>query len=358
MYTGASDAVKEFGEAREREGMLGASGYGRILKSFHESAADLLRTSACNISFMKNTAEGLSAIASGYPFEPGDEVISYIHEYPSNHYPWLLQEQRGVQVKLLPNAQPDGSPVEDGPGGWCMSHLEELVNERTRIIAISHVQFTSGFASDIGELGQFCLERGIDLVIDAAQSLGCLPVFPEEWHIAAVAGSGWKWLMGPVGCGLLYTSPEFREKLRIVMAGADIVTQGDDYLNHTWTPYTDGRRFEYSTVQIASAAALDRALRDIFVAYGPEAIRDEIFRLQDVFLSHIDRDRFKALVWPRQHRSGILALACENAEDISRRAIGKELTVTSRGGFLRIAPHFYNDDNQLIHAAELLSTLY
>jgi len=242
MYAGAAEAEQDCNEARVREGVLGAAGYGPVLRSLHESAARLLETDATNISFMKNAAEGLSLIAFGYPFEHGDEVISYVHEYPSNHYPWRLQEARGAVLKLLPDVDPSGVVGEGRPRGWSLNNLEALVTPRTRVLAISHVQFTSGFAADLEAVGQFCHDRGIDLIIDAAQSLGCLPVLPERWHIAAVACSGWKWLMGAIGCGLLYTSPALRERLRIVMAGADIVTQGDDYLNHTWHPHSDGRR--------------------------------------------------------------------------------------------------------------------
>ena len=357
MYSGAAAAVREFCDARVQRGVLGAATYGTIQKDFRRLAARLLRTTAANVSFMKNAAEGLSAIAAGYPFKPGDEVISYIHEYPSNHYPWLLQERRGVKLKLLPNRTLSQTTDDSRPCGWSMDDLETLVTARTRIVAISHVQFTSGFAADLQQLGEFCHTRDIDLVVDAAQSLGCLPVHTEPWHISAVACSGWKWLMGPIGCGLLYTSPALRNKLQIVMAGADIVTQGDDYLDHTWSPYADGRMFEYSTVQIAYEAGLLRCLQELFTTYSPDQIRDEIFRLQDVFCTHLDTSRLKPIIWPERNRSGILPLICDYPEALARKATDNGITVTSRGGYLRVAPHFYNDDDQLARAAQLLSSL-
>src|SRR5690606_1233177 len=127
----------------------------------------------------------------------------------------------GVKLRLLPNRRMDGVDRGElpGPSGFSVQDLEELTNSRTRVIALSHVQFTSGFAADLEYLGACCKERSMDLVIDAAQSLGSLPIFPDEMGIAAVAASGWKWLMGPVGSGLLYTSPAFRDRIATTMAG-------------------------------------------------------------------------------------------------------------------------------------------
>jgi selenocysteine lyase/cysteine desulfurase len=240
-----------------------------------------------------------------------------------------------------------------------MAQLEALVTERTRIVALSHVQFTSGFAADLAGLGAFCRERGIDLVVDVAQSLGCLPVYPEEWGVSAVAASGWKWLLGPLGCGLLYTSAAFREKLTPVVVGADIVTQGLDYLDHTWRPHRDGRLFEYSTCQESYALALTCCLRDLFLAASPEAVRAEVFRLQDGFLAALDTERFRPVRFLERHRSGILALAPagdppERLEAGLRRS---GVVTTVRGGYLRIAPHFYNDDTEMVRAAETLNAL-
>ncbi len=360
LYAPAEKDNREFMERRVRKGVAVFFDYGNILGELHQETARLLNVKAENISFMKNTAEGLSIIANGYPFRQGDEVISYVHEYPSNHYPWLLQEKRGVKFKLIPDADPGLNPEAANTGrprGFRLEDLEKLTTDRTRMIAVSHVQFTSGFAADLPALGNFCRERGIDLVVDAAQSLGSLPVLPEEWNISAVAASGWKWLMGPVGSGLLYTSPEFRAKLSVTMAGAEVVVQGEDYLNHAWQPHTSGELFEYSTTQVSYAAGLKRCFTDIFSKYGIQSIRDEIFRLQDLFLSRLDQSRYQPVLLPAANRSGILSLICpEDPEPLWRRlSRDKGLLCTSRGDYLRIAPHFYNDDDEVLRAADILN---
>jgi selenocysteine lyase/cysteine desulfurase len=330
-----------------------------ILGRFHSLSADLLATSSDDISVTSNTAEALNMIANGYPFEPGDEIISYIHEYPANHYPWKLQESRGVKLVLLSDCDPLSGIPEGYARGWSFSELEEKITKRTRVIALSHVQFTSGYAADLAKLGALCKENDIDLILDVAQSLGSLPLEPEKYGVAALASAGWKWLLGPVGIGLMYTSPEFRAKIDITMAGADHMTQGTDYLDHTFSPFSDGRKFEYSTLPVPSVEALSQVIEEVFLKYTVEKISEEIFRLQDIVLNTIDRDCFLPLAFEGVHRSGILSVISlkRSAVELSAELRRKGILLSERSGYLRFAPHFCTSDEEIQHAVELLNSL-
>lgn len=359
LYGNALDQGVEALTAQSRRGVLGNMEFSAVLDSLHTHLASILKTAPDNLSFVKNTSEGMGMIANGYPFQPGDEIISYIHEYPSNHYPWRLQDDRGVCLRLLPNRDMTGGTSGPRPCGWSMDDLEGLITPATRMVAISHVQFSSGFAADLKELGELCRNKGIDLVVDAAQSLGCLPIFPEEWGISAVVASGWKWLLGPVGTGVMYTTPAFRDKLGHVLTGAELMRQDADYLNHTWDPHTSGRRFEYSTSHVALAAALEACLREIHAHYGVEAIQAETFRLQDMLLQELDRDRYTPIVFPAPYRSDILALICNQREPETVQDLLKDQGViaSARSGVLRLAPFFYNTEEEIEKAVSVLNSL-
>ncbi len=349
----ACDRLVETARAQRDLGLYAMEDYGPILEDVHRAAGELLKTDGADIAFLKNTSEGLGLIANGYPFEPGDEIISYVHEYPANHYPWRLQEKRGVRLKLLPNRDPEGRRTEGPPYAWSMEDLEEAVGPKTRVVALSHVQFTSGYAADLEKLGAFCRERGIDLVVDAAQSLGVLPVYPEQWGVAAVAASGWKWLLGPVGTGLLYTSEEFRDKLGHVMTGAELMRQGMDYLDHRWNPHSAAKRFEYSTSPIILASALSAAIEEIN-RRGIEAVCREVRVLQNVFVNTLKATRTPPLI-DDGRCSSILSIFLENAEHVARDLARKGIVVSARGGYLRIAPHFENTVAELETAATVLA---
>jgi selenocysteine lyase/cysteine desulfurase len=350
LYSQALKRELDVAETQSRTGLLVFSQYDAILDGLRDAAAQVLKSSPENLAFVKNTTEGIALIANGYPFEPGDQVISYVHEYPANHYPWKVQERRGVELVLMPDTDTTGRAV-----AWSMRDLERLVTKRTRVIALSHVQFASGYCADLTALARFCQARNIDLVVDAAQSFGCLPTYPDELRIAALVTSGWKWLMGPIGTGLLYTSESLRRKLDLTMVGAETMQQGTDYLDHRWQPFASAKVFEYSTSPIALAAALDCCVRDVTLRYGLHAIQAEIHRLQDVFLLCLDQARFRP-VFAAEHRTPIVSLQVPGDANAVRRALLKQhVILTERGGYLRIAPHFYNTEEEMERAANLLN---
>ena len=361
LFSRAREVEQDLAQEHQNTGaLMFIDKYDDVIDSLHQAAGKLLRTGTENVSFVKNTSEAISMIAGGYPFKKGDEVVVYTNEYPANFYPWVLQEKKGVKVIVLGNTPADlGGADGDMPVTWSIPELERVVTPRTRIIAVSHVQFTSGYAVDLPTLAGFCGDRDIDLVIDAAQSLGSLPIYPDELGIAAIASSGWKWLLGPIGTGLFYSSPNLRDKLDPVVAGAELMQQGTDYLDHTWNPHGTGRMFEYSTSPITLAAALDICIRELPLRYGVETVKTEIFRLQNLLIDTIDRDLYQPLVPPDENRSGILALKSKTIDPQIpvKRALEGNVVLSARGGLIRFAPHFYNDEREVERAVSLLNSL-
>lgn len=358
----AGGLAREIELAREQceHGALIFDRYDEILDCLRGAAARLLGTEPENLSFHRNTSEAISMIAGGYPFAPGDQVVSYVHEYPANHYPWRAQARRGVELVELDNVVPPGNEAcGSRPCAFSFEELERRLTARTRIVALSHVQFTSGFALDLSAVAALCRERGVDLVLDAAQSLGILPIRPDEHGIAAVVSSGWKWLLGPLSTGLMYTSPAFRAKLEPVLIGAEAMRQGTDYLDHAWRPHTTAKRFEYSTASLSLAAALEAAISQVHLRYGVEALRNEVFRLQDLLVERVDPRRFTPVRFPDAHRSGILAIVCQRhePEHVVKALRGEGIVCTARGGYLRFAPHFYVSDEEVARLADALRRL-
>lgn len=360
MHSAARDAAAAQLNLQAEKGALMFQNFTDPVDDCRAAAARLLGTTAANMSYVRNTSEGLGLIAMGYPIVPGDEIISYVHEYPANHYPWRLMEMRGAKLVLVQNRSykelTGKSGVPDGPCGFSLEDIEKQITPRTRIIAVSHVQFPSGFAADLALLGRICRERGIDLLIDAAQSLGSLHLRPEELGVQALASSGWKWLMGPVGTGILYTEQKFREKIEITMAGADLMQQGMDYLNHNWNPFLDGRKFQYSTHDFSGPAAL-AVMMNAAADRGTANVQALIFELQDAFLEALDQDRFKPLLFSGANRSGILSLVPVkgDADQIARDLTAKGIVVSPRAGFIRIGAQYVNTKEEMKTAADALN---
>jgi len=127
LYSGAFGKEMKLAQEQVQSGVVALKQYENFLDDLRTAAARLLQTSPGNLAFVKNTSEGIGLIANGYPFEKGDQVISYIHEYPANHYPWKLQERRGVELVLLPNREYQDRAARGLASSWSMADLEEQV---------------------------------------------------------------------------------------------------------------------------------------------------------------------------------------------------------------------------------------
>src|SRR5262249_22226144 len=152
--------------------------------------AKLINADPTEIAIVKNTSEGISMVAQGIDWAPGDKVIAFEEEFPANYYPWQRLEARGVVVKFL--------SVNDS--------LERIEQEcqGARLLTISYVQYLSGFRTNLKALGEICARQKCFFFVDAIQGMGVFPIDVRESRIHALAADGHKWMLGPEGCGVLY----------------------------------------------------------------------------------------------------------------------------------------------------------
>ena len=166
-------------------------------------------------------------------------------------------------------------------------------------------------------------------------------------------------MMGPVGTGVLYTSPEFRDKIEITMSGADQMKQDTEYLDHTWNPHSTGQKFEYSTVTYAALDGLSVGIEKLFLPQSLESIRDRNFELQDLALNSLDLSKYQPIALRPENRSGILSLIPKTkpASEISQLLDQQNIIITPRDGYLRFAPHFCTTEQEVQQAVQALNDI-
>lgn len=175
----------------------------KLAQEAREEMARLIGCSTGEIAFTKNTCDGITLFANAYPFQAGDNVIITDQEYPSNFYPWLALEKKGVTVKV----------ADFHDGVLFPEDVLALCDENTRVVSLSTVFFCNGFRFDIRTLGEELHRRGILLVADSIQGLGRLKVLPRELNIDVLSNGGHKCLLGMKGAGFLYCRQELLENL-------------------------------------------------------------------------------------------------------------------------------------------------
>ncbi len=208
------------------------------------------------VAFVENTSSGLSLVAEGLAWKPGDNVVGAHFEFPSNVYPWMSLASRGVEYRR----------AEERDGRIDPEELLALIDDRTRILALSSVEYASGFRSDLARLGAACRERGVLFVVDVIQSLGALAIDVERDLVDVAVASAHKWLLGPEGIGLLYVSDRVVESLRPARSGwrsvRDIFAWKD--LDLTWGE--GAKRFESGSLNVYGIVALGGSLEILLEA--------------------------------------------------------------------------------------------
>src|SRR5205814_10490005 len=141
--------------------------------------ADLLGARSEQVAFVRNTSDGLSTVANGLTWKPGDNIVTFSREFPSNIYPWLrIRDVFGVEVRMC----------EERDGRIDPAELESLIDRNTRVVAISQVQYGSGFRIDLKRLGRIARQHDALLVVDVIQALGVIPTAIDEEFIDVAAG--------------------------------------------------------------------------------------------------------------------------------------------------------------------------
>jgi selenocysteine lyase/cysteine desulfurase len=348
ISTRCEEALARYAAAATR---LGAFDYGRSydaeVERVRTRAARLLAAEPDEIAFVKNTTEGLGLVAAGLDWRPGEKVVSCDLEYPSNVYPWWSLRERGVETEMLRGREGRLPPetVETA-----------LRDPRVRLLALSSVEYGSGFRNDLGALGALCRERGVLFCVDAIQSLGCLPLDVQAAGIDFLAADGHKWLLSLEGCGLFYCSRRVLDRVRPRVVGWRSVVDNHDFDRYHLELQASAGRFEEGTPNTAGIFALGAAI-DLLLEVGIEAIAARVLALTDRLVTGLcERGALLRSPRARGEASGIVSFLLRDeqpAETVARLRARRIFVVARRGG-VRASPHFYNTEREIDALLEAL----
>ena len=316
-------------------------------KRVRRLAAKLLNCHPEEVTFVKNTSEGLSYVANGLQFSRGDNIVTSGVEFPANVYPWLNLRAQGVQLKMVP---------EDN-GRIPPERVIELIDDRTRLVTISSVQFGSGFRSDLAALGALCQERGVLFCVDAIQSLGCMPIDVRAMKIDFLSADGHKWLLGPEGAGLFYCRHELLGLLRPSNIGWLGVRDAMDFSQYDLEFRDDARRFDGGSYNLAGIWGLGGSL-EWLLEIGVEKIWERVNVLTNRLVEGVRAKGYR-VVSSREpaEASGIVAFVSDthdHARIVNHLRQEYRTVVASRVGRIRVSPHFYNTEEEIDQLVEHL----
>lgn len=298
------------------------------------------------IALVHNTSEGMNIVAQGLDWKAGDIVAGLDREYPANVYPWWNLAASGVRFVRLPQSRTHRD----------VELLQEQVEAGARLVAVSAVDWCTGYVYDLRSLGAACRRKGAVLVVDAAQALGTVPLDLESCGIEALAASAWKGLMGPVGLGVFVCSPKLLERLSLRFVGTDTVVDPSNYLDYRFVPRAGASRFEFSTPNANDWIYLAASL-GLLDEIGFEHVRRRLLALTSFLREELVRKGYVvAGAAAGEERSSIVSFRKEgmDAREKAAALASRNILVVERDGFIRASPHIYNDEQDLARLLEEL----
>ncbi len=311
--------------------------------------ARLINAPPESIALTRSTAHGLSLLAQGFEWHDGDNVVGAEHEYPANVYPWMALQARGVELRLA-------RPVD---GRVTFDSVFSLVDARTRIVALSHVQFWNGYRVDLDRIGAECRRRGILLSADVMQSVGALHLDVSRMPIDFCAAGAGKWLMATAGLGFCYCSPDLLERVRPVVVSVHSVAARDRYFEYDLSLAPDATRFEESVISLLDTAALGAAV-ELLLEVGIDLIQRRVLDLSRRLAEGLARNGCEIIEpWPRQdaESSGIVSFRRPGAaaHEVLRDLSAAQVIARSHRDFVRLSPHFYNTEEEVDRVLEVVA---
>src|SRR5688500_1711172 len=280
----AADALHKFADEAAGGAYLGTSWYPDLDK-LRALGARIINADREEIALVKNTSEGISIVANGLDWQWGDRIVTTAVEYPANIYPWMeVVRARGCNLVMVPEEH-DANGARHVP---LEKILEEAAHPKTKLVALSHVEYASGQRHDIARIGEYCRKHDKFLCVDGIQSLGVLPVDVAAMNIDFLAADGHKWLLGPEGAGIFYCRKELIERTRPLMVGWMNVIDALNYGEYNYALRSDAGRFECGSHNVAGLLAL-RASVDLLASVGIGMIAQRVRELTDRLIEGLVR---------------------------------------------------------------------
>lgn len=344
--TRVRNAVVEWIDDLVAHGVLHEQTWEARAEKARAATAALIGATPGEIAFVRNTSHGLGLIAEGLDWKDGDEVAVCTEvEYPSNVYPWRHLASRGVGVREI-------KPVR---GGVLPDAVAAALTSRTRLVAVSSVQYASGHRTDLEAIGRLCRSRGVLLCVDGIQSAGAFPLDVKKAGIDFLSADSHKWLLGVNGSGFLYVSAGAAARVRPVLVGWHSTTGAWNFDKAHFELRPDAQRFEEGSPSYLSVWALGECV---------------------ALLQEVGVDRIAARIGEllQALESGLVALGCDVTPSAAERAgiltfvppapagvaavaahLGaNRVSVTVRRGRIRVSPHFYTTDAEIAEVVRLV----
>lgn len=343
----AQDEINYWAKRFYEDGYYSDHDYMARVDWTRQQIASLVDCEKDQIAFFSSCAGGISQFAFGINLQPDDEIILFDQEYSSNLYPWQQACKRHDAKLVIVNSSVEKPVLVDD--------LIANITAKTKIIAISYVQFQTGILMDLEKLSRTCNEKGILLFVDSMQGLGIHDISFKKLNLAGLVGGSHKWLNAAVGVGFLVLRHDLIAKLDPVSVGSGTYGTCDDPSDFMCAPKKDASRFEPGAKQVLEICSLGCSI-EMIQKVGTKTLREEAFRLASLLKSEIKKLNFKVHENFDQKPTQFINFLKdkEDPKKLQKQLENQGVNLPVRGPGVRVTPHAFNTDEDIGRFIDLL----
>ncbi|MGN1412629.1 MAG: aminotransferase class V-fold PLP-dependent enzyme [Anaerovoracaceae bacterium] len=340
----------------EAFGRLAHGPYGKMREETRRELARLVGCSPEEIIFTKNTTEGNCMLAAGLKFSPGDKVIVADLDYPGNIYCWRQKQKDGLVLDVVRSR--NGIVDED--------EIIRRMDGKTKVVALSYVQYGSGYKANLKKIGNECRKRGILFSVDGIQGIGRQKMNVEEFGIDLLSCAGFKGMLSVFGSAFVYCRREILAMLEPMEYGDNCMTEIPAYTDvmEEFEPvplYEDYRRMEAGSLNTYGIGALGKSAQ-LINEIGVDAIHEKVAELETYFRKLVREKKLPVSILgsaEEEHWSGDISMCFDKRYTAELTTVMKreKIYATVEDGFIRIALHYCNSERDMERMADALESV-
>ncbi len=325
----------------------------KTMAETRQLSANLIGAEASEVALLGPTSLGLSLFAKGISWEPEDEVICYMDDYPANVYPWMELERIGVKVKYL---------KPDELGVITPELIESNLSGKTRLVALASCNYLSGYRIDIDSIGKMLGQKNILFALDGIQTCGAFPTSVE--HVDFMSADAHKWLLGPMAMGIVYVKQKNFDLLRPALLGAWNVRSPDYITQQEISFHNSARRYEPGVLNASGIVGL-KAVLEMIQKIGIDSISERLLEIKSILVKGLESLGYK-IHGPKngKNASSITTFSHQSEkssqifENLNNAGIIASCRKNRQGEeLLRFSPHFYNTEREINQSLDILAQL-
>lgn len=310
--------------------------------NLRERYAKLIGAQTEEVGVGLSTTMGINIAAFGLPLEEGDEILLSHKEFPALVYTFqAAADERGYKIKMI-DTKDDHVDIDA---------FAKAITRKTKVIAVSFVQFFNGYKNDLEALSALCQKHNLYFVVDGIQGLGAEQIDVSKLKIDIFSSGCQKWMLSPQGCAIFYLSNRIRNKLRIPFMswlGVDWNTQFGDLFQYDKPYFETAEKFELGYYAVLNLYGMAASL-DIFERLSIEKIQIHNHALIDMLAEYIQKSPHFEITstLDKKYRSSIFTFKTEKNEELKQFLFDRKIIVVLREGSIRVSVHLYNDESDI-----------